>query len=343
MSGLILLFIFTIQGYAHRYLLLENIALRHQLLVYKRTIRRPALNNRDRLLWILLSRIWNGWQEHVALWQPATVLKWRRNILRLVWKWKSRGGRPKIPIEEIRLIQRLAKDNSAWGPHEIQREMIALGFPERHPDTIAAYMPKRRPRNPGGPSWQTFLNLHRERIAAMDFFVVYLWNFVPVYVFFVIGHGRRNVLHVNVTRYPTFAWVKQQLREAFPGDHESRFLVHDNEPAFKACRRFMETCLDILPRRTALCSPWQNGIAERFVKTARNMCTDHIIPLSERHLLKVMREFAQYYNEDRGHSANAGDSPAGRAVTPRPSPSAKIVAIPRVRGLHHRYEWREVA
>lgn len=343
MSVFVLLAVVVLQGYTHRYILLENLALRQQLLVYKRTIKRPLLNNADRLFWVVLSRIWDGWRDVLAVCQPATVNKYRRNFLRLFWAWKSRSGRPRIPVEEIRLIKRVAGENPTWGPHEIQREMVALGFPQRNLSTIAKYMPKRRPRNSGGPSWTTFINLHRDRAAAMDFFVVYLWNFVPVFVFFVIGHERRKVLHVNVTRHPTFAWVKQQLRETFPNDHRLRFLVHDNEPAFKACREFLQSCLEIAPLRTSLCSPWQNGIAERFVKTARTMCTDHVIPLSERHLLRIMREFAEYYNEDRGHSANAGESPGGRSVTPRPSPAAKICAVPRVRGLHHRYEWREIA
>ncbi len=158
----------------------------------------------------------------------------------------------------------------------------------------------------------------------------------------MIGHGRRKIIHFGVTAHPTSPWVVQQLREAFPEESAPRFLIYDNDSIFS--ERVTESIknLGIKPQRTAFRSPWQNGIAERWVGSARREMLDHVIILNENHLRQLLREYVDYYNADRVHT-QLRDSPIGRPTERRPSPEAQIIGKPRVGGLHHRYEWRQAA
>ena len=134
----------------------------------------------------------------------------------------------------------------------------------------------------------------------------------------------------------------QQLREAFPEDTAPRFLIFDNDSIFSERVTEMIDQIGIEPRRTAFRSPWQNGIAERWVGSARRELLDHVIVLNEAHLRRLLREYVDYYNADRVHT-ELQDSPNGRPTEHRPSCGAQIVGLPRVGGLHHRYEWQEAA
>ena len=161
---------------------------------------------------------------------------------------------------------------------------------------------RKAPRNPRlAERWAAFLSNHREAIAAMDFFTVPTATFGVLYCFFVIAHKRRQVLHFNVTRNPTSAWVSQQLREAFPYDSAPRWLIFDRDCNFN--RDVVETIrsFGIEPKRTNFQSPWQNGVAERFVGSCRRDLLDHVIVLNERHLKRLMTEYARYYHDDRTH------------------------------------------
>ena len=144
---------------------------------------------------------------------------------------------------------------------------------------------------------------HRDLIAGMDFFVVPTVRFQLLYVWFALDHGRRRVLHFNVTAHPTAHWVVQQLRDAFPDTPEHRFLIFDNDAIFstevaRSIRRF-----GLHPRRTAFQSPWQNGTAERFVGTVRRELLDHVVVLGEDHLRRLLREYIEYYNTERVHTS----------------------------------------
>ena len=149
--------------------------------------------------------------------KPETVIGWHRAGFRLYWRWRSRSGsgRPAIPEEVRGLIRRLAEENSTWGAPKIHGELQKLGFliSER---TVARYLRRIRRRGDPGKAWLAFLQNHREVIVAFDFFTVPTVTFQLLYCFFVIEHGRRRIVHFNVTRHPTSAWVVQQLREAFP-------------------------------------------------------------------------------------------------------------------------------
>ena len=183
---------------------LEILALRQQVAVLKRKRPRPRLNQRDRLFWITLRRLWSGWAEVLVVVKPETVVGWHRAGFRLFWRWRSRArwGRPKTIAEIRALIRRLAEENPTWGAPRIHGELLKLGFvvSER---TVARYLRCVRRRGDAGKRWLTFLANHREMIAALDFFTVPTVMFQLLYCFFVIEHGRRKILHFNVTRHPT--------------------------------------------------------------------------------------------------------------------------------------------
>jgi transposase InsO family protein len=238
------------------------------------------------------------------------------------------------------LIQRLASENG-WGARKIQAELEKLGFTVSLA-TVSRYLPKREPDDAQRQRWITFLRNHKEVIAGMDFFVVPTVRFRLLYGWFVIDHGRRRVLHFNVTTNPTAQWVIQQLREAFPGESDSGYLIYDNDSIFSEKVAEWIGCLGLEPKRTAYRSPWQNGTAERWVGSVRRELLDHVIVFNEEHLQRLLCEYVAYYNAERVHT-QLRDSPAGRPMEARPSPNAQIVGLPRVGGLHHRYIWREAA
>lgn len=212
-----------------------------------------------------------------------------------------------------------------------------LGF-EISERTVLRWM-RRAPRNPEpAKRWATFLSNHQEAIAAMDFFTVPTLTFGVLYCVFVISHDRRRILHWGVTQHPRSAWVVQQLREAFPYDTSPRYLIFDRATNFDG--EVIETIktLGIEPKRTSFRSPWQNGIAERWVGNCRRDLLDHVVVLNQRHLNRLMNEYVRYYHEDRTHLALAKGTPAGREARKNPGIDQRIISMPRLGGLHHRYD-----
>jgi putative transposase len=186
-------------------LMLENLALRQQLLALhaKRPGRR--LSTPHKLFWVILRRLWSGWKTPLVLVTPRTVVEWHRAGFRLYWKWISRarqvGGRKPVSRELRALILRMAAENPTWGAPRIHGELLKLGFPISQP-TVSRWL-RRAPRSPKvGQPWLAFLRNHREAIAAMDFFTVPTLTFGVLYCFFIIGHDRRKILRFNVTRNP---------------------------------------------------------------------------------------------------------------------------------------------
>ena len=308
---------------------LEVLALRQQLAVLKRKRPRPVLNRRDRFFWTTLRRLWSRWADALIIVKPETVAQWHRAGFRLYWRWRSRParGRPKV-TEEIRLlIRRMAEENSDWGAPRVHGELLKLGFAvsER---SVARYLRRVRHRGDPGNRWLAFLQNHREVIVAFDFFTVPTLTFQLLYCFFVIEHGRRRILHCNVTRHPTADWVVQQLREAFPDAAPYRYVILDRDSKFdEAVIAFLKTT-GLEPKRTSVHAPWQNGIAERWVGSCRREILHHVIALHE---------------QDRTHDSLEKDTPRRRPVEPRPSGDVTVISRPRLGGLHHRYAWREAA
>ena len=230
-----------------------------------------------------------------------------------------------------------------WGAPRIHAELTKLGFVVSEM-TVSRYMPHRRAEPDEVKRWIAFLRNHKDDIAAMELFAVPTASLRLLYGFFVIEHGRRHILHFNATYNPTSAWVIQQLREAFPYDTAPRYLVFDRGRDFQPCSGGVHQ------------GPWAQSLFAFLIaalgktvppnagsETAAARCLEHVVVLSERHLVRLMRLYISYYHEDRCHLGLDKDTPNSRPVTPRPSPTAKVVALPRVGGLHHRYEWRDAA
>src|SRR5215510_14841891 len=168
--------------------------------------------------------------------QPETFIRWHRKGFRLFWRWKSKLGRPRIPTELQALIRQMAHDNPTWGQERIANELLLKLGLRVSPRTVRRYMPKPLDRRPGqratSQRWRTFVRNHAQAIIACDFSVVVTATFRLLYVFVVMEHATRRILHTNVTVHPTAPWTLQQLREAIPADHGYRFLLHDRDSIF---------------------------------------------------------------------------------------------------------------
>ena len=235
------------------------------------------------------------------------------------------------------LIFRMVAENPTWGAPRIHGELKMLDF-DISERTVLRWM-RKSPRNPEpAKRWMTFLKNHREAIAAMDFFTVPTLTFGVLYCFFVIAHDRRRILHYNVTKHPTSAWVIQQLREAFPYDSAPGYLIFDRGSSFNAEMIDAVKSFGIEPKRTSFRSPWQNGVAERWVGNCRRDLLDHVIVLNKQHLKRLMNDYICYYHEDRTHLALAKGTPAGRQATSKSHAGGRVIAMPRIGGLHHRYD-----
>jgi putative transposase len=323
---------------------LEILALRQQVAVLKRRRPRPLLNRLDRLFWTTLREIWPRWTDVLVIVKPETVVGWHRAGFRWYWRWRSRprGGRPKVSEEIRALIRRMAAENSDWGAPRIHGELLKLGF-EVSERTVARYLQRLRRRGDPAKCWLAFLANHRELIVALDFFSVPTLTFQQLYAFFVIEHGRRRVLHFNVTRHPTAEWVIQQLREAFPEAGGYRYAILDHDSKFDADVIAFLKATGLRPKRTSVQAPWQNGTAERWVGSCRREILDHVIALNEPHLRRLLRDYVNYHHEDRIHDSLDKDTPNRRPVESKPGPAAAVISSARLGGLHHRYSWREAA
>ena len=326
-------------------LTLEILALRQQLAILKAHRPRPRLSAIDRMFWIALRRCWQDWRRALIVVQPGTVIRWHRRGFRAFWRWRSRHksvGRPRVDAELRQLIRRMARENPHWGAPRIHAELLMLGF-ELAESTVSKYLPKRPPDPDAVRRWKIFLRLHRKALVGMDFFTVPTLTFQVFRVLFFVEHHRRRVVHWAATQAPTTDWIRQQLREAFPYDTAPRFLVLDRDALFNAEVREFIRALGTSPVRISPRSPWQNGIAERWVGSVRRELLDHVVVLGDRHLRRLLAEYVAYYHDDRPHLGLAKGTPQGRAAAPRPTPDASLMAWPKVGGLHHRYAWQAAA
>lgn len=323
---------------SRRSLLLENLALRQQLATLRRKHPRLRLAAIDKLFWVLARRFWSGWKRALIVVSPETVVRWHRAGFALYWRAISKTrrvlGRKKISKEIRDLIFRMVAENPTWGAPRIHGELLMLGF-DVSERTISRWM-TRAPRDPDrAKRWLAFLRNHREAVAGMDFFTVPTVTFRLLYCFFVIGHGRRRILHVNVTRHPSAAWIIQQVREAFPYQTAPQFLIFDRDGKYGLEVPIAIRSMGICAIQTSFRSPWQNGVAERWVESCRRDLLDHVIALNEQHLKRLLSDYAAYYHEDRTHLGLDKQTPTGRK---RAAGVGRVLAQPRLGGLHHRYD-----
>jgi putative transposase len=319
---------------------LENLALRHQVAVYKQTLRRPRLRSSDRLFWACLSRLWPSWRVALAFVQPQTVIAWQRKRFRDPWYRLSQQGtlgRPAIAPDVRELIRTMWQANPTWGSPRIIGELRKLGL-EVATSTVETYRP--RPKQPPSPTWKTFLKNHVQDLVAMDFFVVPTVTFRVLFVLVLLAHERRRVLHFNVTEHPTAQWTAQQVVEAFPWNEAPRYLLRDRDRIYGAAFRQRIRHMDIREVITAPWSPWQNPYAERLIGSIRRECLDHVIVVNEWHLTRILASYFAYYHRFRTHLSLAMDCPEPRPI--QPPECGKVIAVPEVGGLHHHYERQAV-
>jgi putative transposase len=318
---------------------LENLALRHQITVIRRsTKKRPKLTPRDRLFWVCLSRIWHDWRSVLVIVKPDTILAWHRKGFRLFWTWKVRHGqrgRPLIPHEVRDLIRQMCRQNQTWGAPRIHGELLKLGI-DIGEASVTKYM--ARVRKPPSQTWRTFLENHVSQLASVDFFTVPTIHFQVLYVFLVLAHDRRRVVHFNVTSHPTAEWTGQQLRNAFPFDQLPRYLLRDRDAIFGQEFRDEVRAMGVKEVLSAPRSPWHRAYVERAIGSIRRECLDHVIVFDENSLRRILAAYFDYYHRSRTHLSLKKDSPVPRPVHPRDI--GPVVSVRQVGGLHHRYERR---
>jgi transposase InsO family protein len=268
------------------------------------------------------------------------VIKWHRQCAKGFWSFLSsrnrRSGRPNIDREIVTLIWRLSEENPIWGASRIHGELAQLGFKvsER---TVARYLKKCPEDQRRQQSWQTFLTNHAHEICSMDFFTEFTIGFRQIYGFVIVEHGRRTILHTAVTFAPTRKWIVQQLCSAFPGECPYKYLICDNDKKFgKYLKQEAKNLFDLQIKQTSFRSPWQNGICERTIGTIRRELLNHIMPLSQNHLAVLLSQFKDYFNNDRTHRTLKKDAPVTRVDNQ--TSGDEIIIVPRVGGLHHRYQ-----
>src|SRR2546425_1499182 len=300
----------------HRQLALENLALRHQLAVYKRTVNRPKLRSSDRLFWVALSRVWAGWRQALAIVAPDTVLRWQRRRFRRHWTAlcsRPPVGRPPVNVEIRALVTRMADANPLWGAPRIHGELQKLGI-DVAGRTVSRLIPKRC--SPPSQTWRTFLTNHVRDLVAVDFFTVPTVQLRVLFVLVVLAHQRRRVLHFNVTEHPTAAWTTQQLVDTFPDDSAPSYLLRDRDSIYGHAFRQRVKGMGIREVLTAPHSPWQNPYAERLIGSIRRECLDHVVVLGGRHLRRTLTRYFAYYHQARTHLSLDKDTPDGRPIKP---------------------------
>ncbi len=282
--------------------------------------------------------MWADWRCALIVVKPETVIAWHRKGFRLFWTWKVRHGQPGRPsvLNDVRdLIRLMSRANPTWGAPRIHGELLKLGI-DIGETSVSKYMVRHR--KPPSQTWRTFLENHVKNLVSVDFFTVPTLRFQVLYVFLVLAHDRRRILHFGVTAHPTAEWTAQQLRDAFPWDTAPSYLLRDRDRIFGDDFSKQVQDMGIQEVLSAPRSPWQRAYIERVIGTIRRECLDHVIVFNEASLYWHVKSFVTYYHESRTHLSLGKDSPESRAVQ---SPElGRVVAIPQVGGLHHRYERR---
>jgi putative transposase len=324
-------------------LIAENVLLRQQLIILRRQVKRPRCTKTDRILLVLLARMIRAWKQALFLVQPETLLRWHRELFRLYWKRKSKthAHKPKVAAETIAMIRHMARENRLWGAERIRGELLKLGI-HVCKRTIQKYMRTVRTHLPRGQKWSTFLHTHAKEVWACDFLQVSDLFFRSLFAFFIIELKSRKVVHVGVTRSPTDPWVAQQLREATPYGQAPRYLICDNDGKFGSCFARVATTSAIEILKTPYHAPRANAICERFMRSVRKECLDHLLILQDKQLQRVLTAYILYFNQARPHQGIHQQIPEAsglsRAIAHE---GTKVLAVPILAGLHHDY--RKVA
>ena len=311
-------------------LVAENTALRQQLIVASRKVKRPAVRPWERGLLVALASVLPSWRDTILLVKPETVLRWHREGFRLFWKRRSKATKEResrISAEAIDLIRHMATRNKLWGAERIRGELLKLGI-RIAKRTIQRHLLAARP--PGdGQRWRTFLRNHT--VWACDFLQVYDIWFRPLFAFFVLDVNTKEVVCVAVTREPSERWTAQQLRQLTPFGDGPQFIIRDRDNKFGAEFDRVAKGAGIRVLKTAIRAPLMNATCERFLGSVRRECLDHVIILGEGHL-----RYVAYFDGARPHQGLGQQIPV-----PHPgddcAAGTRIVAFPVLGGLHHDY------
>jgi len=322
-------------------LVAENALLRQQLIILKRQVKRPACTKTDRILLVLLARAVRAWKQTLFIVQPETLLRWHRELFRLYWKRRSKvcSHKPKVAAETIAFVREMAKENQLWGAERMRGELLKLGI-RVCKRTIQKHMRHVRSPQPNGQKWATFLHNHAEQIWACDFLQVTDLFFRPLFAFFIIELKSRKVIQVGVTRSPTDSWVAQQLREATPFGQAPKYLIRDNDSKFGSCFTRVATTSAIEILKTPFHAPRANAICERFLRSVRQECLDHLLILHEKQLQHLLNAYVAYFNQARPHQGIKQQIPVLPVPSaPRHNHREKVIAVPVLGGLHHDLCW----
>jgi putative transposase len=314
----------------HRAVALENVALRQQLAMFRRTVARPHIRHSDRLFWILLANAWRDWRTALMVMKPDTVVRWHRQWLRHRWRHRSaqtRPGRPSTNAAIRTLVNQMGAANPLWGAPRIHGELGKLGI-EVSERTVSRLL--RRRRRPPSQTWRTFLTNHVVSLTSLDFFTVPTLTGRVLFVLVLLSHQRRRIVHFAITEHPTAMWTAQQMIEAFPDDSAPRWLLRDRDAIYGDVFRRRVAGMGISEVISNPSSPWQNPYAERLIGTIRRERLDHVIVVNQTHLRRTLARYISYYHESRTHLSLAKDAPTPRLV--QPPEDGHVVSFPEVGG-----------
>ncbi len=334
----------------------ENLFLRKQLALYQeRQVRPRRATDATRLTMVLLGTLFD-WKQALVSVRPETFTGWHRQGFKLLWGWKSRPiGRPRLPKDLRQLILAMVRDNPTWGEARIAAELLLKLGIQVSPRTVQKYLLEdpNAGRRQAVPSqrWMTFVRNHAQGMLACDFFVSVTVRFHILYVFVVMEIGSRRLVHFNVTSHPTAAWTLQQFREVLDNAQDYRFVIHDRDKIYSQDLDLAVRAMGVKILKTPFRSPQANSHCERLVGTLRRSCLDFLIPFSESHLRRIVKNWQIHYNQARPHSSLGPGLP--ESVNGLPVPLLKqrhqipagyrVRARPILGGLHHEYRLEKTA
>jgi putative transposase len=332
LEALLVLAAAVADAFRPRWALLTEIALlRHQLAILQRSVARPRVARFDRIILVALTAVTPTCRNVLRIVQPETLLRWHRAGFKALWRWRSRT-RPasRLHTETAALIRSMASTNRLWGAERIRGELLKLGI-KVSKRTIQKYMRAARPARPRGQRWSTFLRNHSQEIWACDFLQAYDVFFRSIFAFVFIELATRKVVLAATTRFPSQAWVTQQLRNTTPAGAGPRFLIRDRDDKFGTAFDVLARATGIRVIRTAVRAPNMNAVCERFLRSPRRECIDHVLALDARHFQRVVAEYVDYHNAARPHQGIHQQT----AVTAERPVDGNIVAVPVLGALHH--------
>jgi putative transposase len=332
----------------------EILFLRKQLAFYQeRKIKPRRFDDAARLSMLLFSKLFD-WRSALINVTPDTFIGWHKKAFQFFWRWKSRGGRPRLPKNIQQLIAEMAVNNPTRGQERVADELsLKLGILVS-PRTVKKYWPEglsSGPRRVSSQRWSTFVRNHANALVACDFATVVTATFRRLYVLVVMEIGTRRILHCNVTAHPTAEWTAQQFREAIPSDHSYQFLIHDRDSIFSTEVNEAIENLGLRVLRTPVRAPQANAYCERLIGTMRRECLDFMIPLGEKHLRTILCEWIRHYNHGRPHRSLGPGLPVA-GLKPTKLSSVNRHQIPQgwrvakksiLSGLHHEYKLKRAA